>query len=117
MEQVSPAARRVVERVRSTNHVRVVAIGWVLGLVLAAVFLPPPDVGTRPASGVIKAVLAILTVWVIYTTAAVPLYFYRAWLRARTVPNKTEYILWLGFETLCALALTGGFIYYVLLHH
>jgi hypothetical protein len=87
----------------------------VLGLVLAAMFLPPPDFGVRPASGIIKGVLALLAVWMIYTAIAVPLYFYRAWRRVRAVPNKTEYALWLTFESLCAVALAGGIIYSVLL--
>lgn len=79
-------------------------------------FLPLGDLGIRPASGVIKGVLAALAVWTTYTAVAVPLYLYRAWLRARVVPNRIEYMLWVGFETLCALALASGIAYYVLLH-
>lgn len=105
----------MVGRVRDINHVRVVIIGWALGLVLAAVLLPPPDLGVRPASGVIKGVLAILAIWITYTAVAVPLYFYRELRKVRAVPNKTEYALWLSFEILCAVALTGGIIYSVLL--
>ncbi|MGP8093130.1 MAG: hypothetical protein ACLP72_07370 [Candidatus Sulfotelmatobacter sp.] len=105
----------MVGRARGVNHVRVVVIGWALGLALAAVLLPSPDFGVRPASGVIKGLLAILAIWITYTAVAVPLYFYRALRKVRDVPNKTEYVLWLGFEILCAVALTGGIIYSVLL--
>jgi hypothetical protein len=116
MDQASPTTRRTVGRIKDANHVLVVTIGWFLGLVLAAMFLPLGDFGIRPASGVIKSVLAALAVWTIYTAVAVPLYLYRAWLRAKVVPNKMEYMLWVSFETLCALALAGGIAYYVLLH-
>jgi hypothetical protein len=106
----------MVWRVKNANHVRVVTIGWLLGLVLAALFLPAPDLGLRPASGVIKGVLIFLAVWVTYTVVAFPVYLYRAWLRVKVVPNRIEYALWVGFETLCAVVLTGGIAYYVLLH-
>ena len=89
-------------------------MGWLLGLVVAAIFLPPPDLGLRPASGLIKGVLVFLAVWVTYTAVAVPLYLYRAWLKVKSVPNRIEYALWVGFETLCAVALTAGVAYYVL---
>ena len=106
----------MVGRVKNANHVRVATIGWLLGLVLAAIFLPLPDLGIRPASGVVKGVLVVFAVWTVYTIVAVPLYLYRAWLRVKVVPNRIEYTLWVGFETLCALALTGGIAYYVLLN-
>jgi len=114
MDQTSPGDRRMVRRLKNVNHVRVVTIGWLLGLVLAAIFLPPPDLGLRPASGVVKSVLVFLAVWVTYTAVAVPLYLYRAWLRARVVPNKLEYMLWVGFETLCAVVFAGGIAYLLL---
>lgn len=103
-----------IERLQSRNHIYIVAIGWALALVLAALFLPLPDLGVRPAFPIIKVVFALLVVWMIYTLVAVPLYFYRAWSRLRTVPNKAAYAMWLSFETLCAVLLAGGLVYSVL---
>jgi hypothetical protein len=117
MTQTSNTTQGLVLRIKNANHIPIVAIGWFLGLLLAALFLPLGDLGLRPASGVIRGVLVILAVWTTYTIVAVPLYFFRAWLKIRTVTNRTEYVLWLGFETLCAFALTWGIVYYVLLHH
>ena len=34
--------------------------------------------------------------------ASVPLHFFKAWRKVSAVPNKREYGLWLGFETICA---------------
>jgi hypothetical protein len=42
--------------------------------------------------------------------AAVPLYFFRAWRRVGSVPNRREYIVWVGIETLIALGLIAGFV-------
>ncbi len=116
MDQASPTTRRIVGRVKDANHALVVTVGWPLGLVLAAIFLPLGDLGIRPASALIKSVLAVLVVWTTYTAIAIPLSLYRAWLRIRIVPNRIEYALWVGFETFCALALGGGIAYYVLQH-
>lgn len=38
------------------------------------------------------------------TLIVVPLHFFEAWRKVRVVPNKREYVLWVGFETVCACA-------------
>jgi hypothetical protein len=46
----------------------------------------------------------------------IPLHFFRAWRRVGSVPNRREYVVWIGFETLFAVALVGGFIWMVTAH-
>lgn len=45
MDQTSTTTRRTAGRVKDANHVLVVTIGWLLGLLLAAIFLPLGDLG------------------------------------------------------------------------
>lgn len=101
----SRRVQQIATNVKGSNHVGIATIGWVVGLIIAAMFMPRPDFGSHP-SLVIKGVFVIIAVWTAYTAVAVPLYLCRAWYRLRTVPNKTDYALWLGFETLCAFAVT-----------
>ena len=112
----SRRVQQVATNVKGSNHVGIATIGWVVGLIIAAMFTPRPDFGFHP-SLVIKVIFAIIVVWTAYTVVAVPLYLYRAWYRVRTVSNKTEYALWVGFETLCAIAVTSAIVWYVVLQH
>ena len=48
--------------------------------------------------------LALTVAWLLLTAIALFLYFYRAWLRLRTVPDKAAYAVWLSFEIACTLA-------------
>ncbi len=53
----------------------------------------------------------IAVVWLVTTATVIPLHFSKAWKRLGTVPNKGQYAAWVGFETACALAFVGGFVY------
>jgi general secretion pathway protein G len=53
----------------------------------------------------------IAVVWAVTMVAVVPLHFIRAWRKLGAVPNKTQYAAWVGFETICAVALVGGFVW------
>jgi cation transport ATPase len=55
--------------------------------------------------------LVIAIVWVVSSVIVIPLHFYKAWRRWREVPNKREYVAWVGFETLATVALIGLFVY------
>lgn len=57
---------------------------------------------------------AIALAWILAIFIVVPLHFWRAWRRLRTVPNKTQYATWVGFETLCVLALIAVSVYGVM---
>jgi general secretion pathway protein G len=48
--------------------------------------------------------LALIIAWLLLTAIALGVYFYRAWLRLPTVPNKAAYAAWLGFQIACTLA-------------
>ena len=101
----------LLSRFRDTNHIGLVSIGWFLGLILAALFIPPPDFGARHGSAFVKVLLGVLGIWFLYTVVAVPLYFYRAWRRLPTVPNKVAYATWLGFETFVVISLLSAIAY------
>jgi len=83
--------------------------GWFVILVGAAIFLPSADSRRFALSTV--PLLALIIVWLILTAVALGLYFYRAWQRLPSVPNKAAYAVWLSFETACALALVGTLVW------
>jgi len=49
--------------------------------------------------------MVIAGVFVISTAIVLPLHFYGAWRRLRTVSNKHSYAFWVGLETLFACCL------------
>ena len=52
-----------------------------------------------------KLTLILLGVAGVSSTLVVfPLHFFKAWRRLRYAPNRREYALWVGFETVCACA-------------
>jgi hypothetical protein len=61
-----------------------------------------------PAKSHLLVLIAI--VWVGATVVVVPLHFFRAWRRLGSVPNRREYALWVGLETLFAVGLAAGFV-------
>lgn len=52
----------------------------------------------------------IAVVWAVATITVVPLHFWRAWRRLSAVPNKHEYALCVGVETLLAAGLAVVFV-------
>lgn len=44
-------------------------------------------------------ILALASVWLVFTAFALVAYFYRAWQRAPVVPNRVSYVVWLSLET------------------
>jgi len=54
------------------------------------------------------AVLGILAVGAI--AVVIPLHFFHAWRKLGAAPNKREYALWVGLETLFAIGLLAGFV-------
>lgn len=75
--------------------------GWLVILVGAAIILPP---GSRPFALKTVPFLVLIVAWLLLTAVALGVYFYRAWQRLPTVPNKAAYIAWLGFQIACTLA-------------
>ncbi len=71
------------------------------GLVLAA----------QTASRVLLALIAIICLSSL--VVVIPLHFWRAWRRVFVVPNRSEYAVWVGLETLFAVALVSGCVYMV----
>ena len=79
--------------------------------IAAAWFLPPLDshVRVQPA---VKAAFAVASVLLLVgTLIALMAYFTRAWRKLGTVANKTEYMVWVGLETIAALSVLFGFVY------
>ena len=54
--------------------------------------------------------ILITVIWGGATAVVVPLHFVRAWRRLDLVPNRREYALWVGLETLFAVGLVAGFV-------
>ena len=100
----------LLSRIKKANHIGVATIGWLAGLTVAALLLPP-DFGISHCSPLIAITLALLAIWTLYTVIALPVYYYRSWSRLPKVPNKTAYALWLGFETLVGIAVLTLVIY------
>ena len=81
---------------------------WSLGLVglgMSAVFLPPLD-SREPARSWVVWMGAIMgaTAGVSILTGTF-LYLYKTWRRVPVVPNRRQYVLWVGFETAAVLTL------------
>ena len=79
-----------------------ISCGWLVILGGSAILLPSAD-SRRFASRTVP-LLVLIIVWLLLTVVALGVYFYRAWMRLRTAPNKAAYATWLGFQTVCALA-------------
>ncbi len=61
-----------------------------------------------------EILLLLAVVWVAAVTVVIPLHFYKAWRRYNSLPNKRQYAVWVGVETLFAVGLLGSFGYVVL---
>jgi hypothetical protein len=55
--------------------------------------------------------MVIAGIFVISTAIVLPLHFFVAWRRLRTIPNKRSYAFWVGLESLFA----GGLVIAVVL--
>jgi general secretion pathway protein G len=75
--------------------------GWLVILVGAAVILPPDS---RRFALTTVPMLVLVAAWLVLTVIGIGVYFYRAWLRLPTVPNKAAYAAWLSFQIACTLA-------------
>ena len=88
------------DRVPMRAHVE--GVLWVL-----AVGLPILAAWSRPG----PFLLSIGILWIGAITVVVPLHFYKAWQRLRTVQSKREYAAWVGAETFITIVLIGLSIY------
>ena len=58
--------------------------------------------------------LTLAIVWVSSTVIVIPFHFYRAWKRWAVVSNRTEYAVWVGFETAATIVLISLGVYSVM---
>ncbi len=89
-------------KIKSIKWGLAISCGWFVILVGSAVLLPSAD--SRRFALRTVPLLVVIIVWLLLTAVALGMYFYRAWMRLRTVPNKAAYATWLSFQTVCALA-------------
>jgi hypothetical protein len=61
-----------------------------------------------------QLLLILAIVWVASTVIVIPMHFYRAWKKWAHVPNRREYVVWVGFETATTAALISLGIYSVI---
>lgn len=88
-----------------------IALGWAVFLLCAAFILPNLDSHTRSLP-VLKAIAAIpYTMFFMITPIALVTYFSRAWRRVSSVPNRTEYVLWLSLESIAGAGVLGFLAY------
>jgi general secretion pathway protein G len=85
--------------------------GWFVILVAAAILLTSAD--SERFELTIAALLVLIIIWLLLTAVALGTYFYRAWRRLPTVPNKAAYSLWLCFKTACTLAVAATLLLFV----
>ncbi len=80
-------------------------VGWMVVLLAAAWLLPPldsPRIEPHPVAAAV--VVAACALFLIITCISLYRYFRAAWSKWRTVPNRTEYVVWISLETLAAIA-------------
>lgn len=58
-----------------------------------------------------EILLLLAVVWVAAIIVVIPLHFYKAWRSFESVPNRRQYALWVGLETLFAVGLLGSIGY------
>jgi hypothetical protein len=74
-------------------------VGWGVLLVLAALLLPPLDSRVNPGPLLAKSFIVATIAMSLYTVVVMFSYFNRSWRRVGLVPNRVEYVTWLGFQT------------------
>ncbi len=92
-------------------NIRKVALAWAVLLFGAALFLPNLGLHTRNYP-VIKILLG--TYWLLLligTPLAFFSYFNQAWRQKKMVLNRATYVVWLGLESIAALAFLA-FLFY-----
>jgi len=89
----------LLRNVGTGKYMLFVVLAWAMFFLLAALVLPPIDSHLRPALSVYRGFLSVAVLLAVPTVIVAPAYVYRAWLRLPTVPNRTAYGLWLGFES------------------
>ncbi len=98
----------------SDKFVFLAILGLALVSFVMALILPPIDSHLKPPPLVFWSLVTLLALLTVCIAIAVPTYLYRSWARLRTVPNKTAYVIWLGFETLLAFACAIGVAVFLL---
>jgi hypothetical protein len=78
-------------------------LGWMILLMAAAWLLPPLDSRVKPHPAAVVLVVVGCAVGLILTCISLYRYFNDSWRRWRSVPNNTEYVVWLSLETLAAI--------------
>ena len=72
-------------------------------LIAAAWLLPPLDSRVKPHPAAVVLVVVGCAVGLILGCISLYRYFNHSWRSWRSVPNKTEYVVWLSLETLTAI--------------
>lgn len=83
-----------------------------LVILIAAAEITFPPAESRIFSALAVPVLVLMLVWLLMSVVALGFYFYKGWRRVPLVPNKGMYITWMSFESLCALGILGGLVWF-----
>jgi hypothetical protein len=90
----------------------VLACGWLVILISAAILLPPSN--SKIISALAIPILALMLFWLLLSVVGLFVYFYRAWRGVAFVPSKAAYVAWMSIETTFALASFGGIVWFFL---
>jgi len=80
------------------------------GILRLASFLSLVVAGTVTTK---TSLMIMASVWIASSVVVIPFHFYKAWRRWTEVPNRRQYAVWVGFETLAAVVLLGLLVYTV----
>jgi hypothetical protein len=76
-----------------------------------AVAFGGPLLATQTSTRAWLALIAIVSI--ASFVVVIPLHFWRAWAMISVVPNRREYAVWVGLETLFTVASVSGCVYMV----
>ena len=103
------ASRRCLPRMTLVS----VAVSWAVFLVIGALALPPLDSAGTP-NAALAHVFAVCGALLLFVTIyAVLVYLTTAWRKISTAPNRSSYVVWIGFETGLAVAAVAAVVYTV----
>lgn len=91
-----------------------IAISWAVFLVIAALALPPLDSHGTPNATLAHVFAVCAGCLLLATSYGVLMYLITAWRKSATVPNRSSYVVWLGFETSLAVIAVAAMLYIVM---
>lgn len=90
-----------------------VVVLWAVFLIIGGLALPPLDSSGTPDAAIAHVFAVCAACLLLLTAYAVVVYLMTAWRKIATVPDRSSYVVWVGFETGLAMAAVAAMIYLV----